>query len=448
MFKFYLYLKSKISMPHNIQSDPMKQTYTIARIFIIAIVVATILNGSSFWLKRVGWLEPQLYQGYKESFMDPDIDRSFEVFKQLTRSAYQTEGVWTAFKVSKDVIFILFIFISLLLMFRGDAGWRMRYGWVFIFMAFLFLYAFFKSMFQFGFLLPLTGLRSFLFLGVAIVGYWAVREEVLCFLAKCLMWLILFQLLLSPYEFMFGMQFFRSGYLLNRIVGTMLQPSSFGIVLVLGCIWCFAFYHTLKWLWWLAAIVFILILLSGSATALLLLLFAFTAAFWTKMNQRYRKWLIYGGITGGLVMFYLLPLLTSRFDVHNSLWGRLLLFKEHTFTGSEWYELLFGRGLGAGTNTAVNLLMDWQAGTAHGAGSHTVFVADSTPLMLISQVGFIGFFLVYGLLFLAVRNDLQARIFYVSIILASLTVNITELFPVNFILGLLLARSFSIAYNH
>jgi hypothetical protein len=68
--------------------------------------------------------------------------------------------------------------------------------------------------------------------------------------------------------------------------------------------------------------------------------------------------------------------------------------------------------------------------------------------MLISQVGFIGFFLVYGLLFLAVRNDLQARIFYVSIILASLTVNITELFPVNFILGLLLARSFSIASNH
>jgi hypothetical protein len=429
------------------QTDFMKQTYIIARIFIIAIVVATVLNGSSFWLKRVGWLEPQLYQTYKKSFRDPDIERSFEDFKQLTRSAYQTEGVWKAFKVSKDVIFLLFIFISLLLIFRGDAGWRMRYGWLFISMAFLFLYAFFISLFQFGLLLPLAGLRSFLFLIVAIVGSWAVRDEMLYFLAKCLMWLILFQLLLAPYEFMFGMQFFRSGYLLNRIVGTMLQPGSFGIVLVLGLIWCFAFFHTRTWLWWLAAIVFILILLSGSATALLLLLFAFTAAFWTKMSQRYRKWLIYGGIAGGIVMFYLLPLLTGRFDVHNSLWGRLSLFKEHTFTGSEWYELLFGRGLGAGTNTAVNLLMDWQASTAHGAGSHTVFVADSTPLMLISQIGFIGFFLVYGLLFLAVRNDLQARIFYVSIILASLTVNITELFPVNFILGLLLARSFSIAYN-
>jgi hypothetical protein len=188
-------------------------------------------------------------------------------------------------------------------------------------MAFLFLYAFCKSLFQFGSLLPLAGLRSFLFLGVAIVGSWAVRDEILCFLAKCLIWLILFQLLLAPYEFMFGMQFFKGGYLLNRIVGTMLQPSSLGIVLVLGLIWCFAFFHTRTWLWWLAAIVFILILLNGSATALILLLFVFTVALWTKMNQRYRKWLICGGIAGGLVVFYLLPLLTGRGDVHNSPWG-------------------------------------------------------------------------------------------------------------------------------
>lgn len=187
--------------------------------------------------------------------------------------------------------------------------------------------------------------------------------------------------------------------------------------------------------------------LSGSATALFLLLFASVATLWSKIDNRYRKWLLCGGIASSVFLFLLLPLLTGRAVIYYSLWGRLSLYKEHIFTGSEWYELLFGRGLGAGTNTAVNLLMDWQASTAHGVVSHTVFVADSTPLMLISQVGFIGLFLVYGLLFLAVRNDPQSRIFYVSIILASLTVNISELFPVNFILGLLLARSLSIVKN-
>jgi len=89
-------------------------------------------------------------------------------------------------------------------------------------------------------------------------------------------------------------------------------------------------------------------------------------------------------------------------------------------------------------------LMDWQDSASQGVGNRVVFIADSTPLMLISQAGFVGLFLVYGLLFLAVRNDSQFRIFYFSIILASLTVNITEFSPVNFILGLLLARSFSI----
>ena len=391
-----------------------------------------------------------MYQLYKKNiciYGEPDVTRASERFKEFTRNTYQTKGVWTAFKASKDVVFLLFIFISLLLIFMGKVGWRMRYSWLFISMAFLFLYAFCTSLFQYGPLLPLAGLRSLLFLGVAIVGSWAVREEILYFLSKCLMWLILFQLSLAPYEFVFGMQFFRSGYLLNRIVGTMLQPSSLGIVLVLGLIWCFAFFHTRTWLWWLAAIVFIFILLNGSATALVLLLVAFTVAVWMKMKQRYRKWLLYGGIAGGLVVFYLLPILTGRGDVHNSLWGRLSLYKDHIFTGSEWHELLFGRGLGAGTNTAVNLLMDWQVNTAYEAGSHTVFVADSTPLMLTAQIGLIGLFMIYGILFLAVRNDPQFRIFYIAIILASLTVNITELFPVNFILGLLLARSLSNVSN-
>jgi hypothetical protein len=61
-------------MSHYIQSDHTEKTYTIARIFIIAIVVATILNGSSFWLKRVGWMEPQLYQEYQnKSFQDSGL---------------------------------------------------------------------------------------------------------------------------------------------------------------------------------------------------------------------------------------------------------------------------------------------------------------------------------------------------------------------------------------
>ncbi len=434
-------------MPYNIQSDSMKQTYTIARIFIIAIVVATILNGTSFWLKRVGWLEPQLYQEYRSKSFRGQVFTGSDSFKQLTRSTYQTKGAWTAFKASKDVIFLLFVIVSLLLILRGYTEWKIRYFWLFVSMGFLFLYAFCKSFLQFGPLLPLAGLRSFLFLGVVIVGSWAAREKVFFFLAKCLIVLILFQLLLTPYEFMYGMRFFVSTYFWNRIVGTMLQPSSFGIVLVLGLIWCFIFSHSRTRLWWLTLIVCILVFFSGSATALFLLLFASVATLWSKIGNRYRKWVLCGGIAGSVFLFWLLPSLTGRAAIYYSLWGRLSLYKEYIFTGSGWCELMFGRGLGAGANTAVNLLMDWQDSASHGVGNHVIFVADSTPLMLTAQIGLIGLFMIYGILFLAIRNDPQSRIFYFSIILASLTVNITELFPVNFILGLLLARSFSIVKN-
>lgn len=415
---------------------------------MVAIVVATILNGSSFWLKRVGWLEPELYRTYESiTRKEQYIPRKSDIFKTLTVNAYQTKGVWKAFKASKDVVFLSFFLISFLFILRGEAGWKMRYGWMFVSMAFLLLYAFFVSYFQAGILLPMAGLRSFLFMGVAIGGAWAVREGPFPFLAKCLVGLVLFQVLLAPFECTYGMRLFMSGRIWNRIVGTMLQPSSFGIVLVLGMVWCFTYCHTRKWMWWLVAIVYILVLFSGSATAILLLFFVSAAALCSKMNRQYRKWLLFTCIAGGVVLFFLLPEITGRATIYDSPLGRLLIYKEHIFEGLDWRELLFGRGLGAGTNTAANLFMDWQADTGHGAGDRIVFVADSTPLMLIAQIGIIGLFLVYGVLFLAICVDQQARIFYLSIMLASLTVNITELFPVNFILGLLLAHSLSIEKN-
>ena len=324
-------------MPHNIQSDHMKQTYTIVRIFIIAIIVATILNGSSFWLKRVGWMEPQLYQGYQSNNFWGQEFKDSDSLMQLTRCTYQTKGVWTAFKASKDVVFLLFIIVSLLLILRGYTEWKIRYVWLFVSMAFLFLYAFCKSLLQFGPLLPLAGIRSFLFLVVAIVGSWAVRDEMFYFLTKCLIVLILFQLLLAPYEFVYGMRFFASTYFWNRIVGTMLQPSSLGIVLVLGLVWYFIFSHSRTWLWRLTVIVCVLVFLSGSATALFLLLFASVATLWSEIDNRYRKWLLCGGIASSVFLFLLLPLFTGRAVIYYSLWGRLSLYKEHIFTGSEWY---------------------------------------------------------------------------------------------------------------
>ena len=61
------------------------------------------------------------------------------------------------------------------------------------------------------------------------------------------------------------------------------------------------------------------------------------------------------------------------------------------------------------------------------------------------QLGLVGVLLFYGALAWAAMKDHQARIFYVVVAACSLTLQITELFPVNFLLGVALAHSVAVA---
>ena len=64
---------------------------------------------------------------------------------------------------------------------------------------------------------------------------------------------------------------------------------------------------------------------------------------------------------------------------------------------------------------------------------------------LLTQLGLVGALLFYGALAWAAQLDRQARIFYVIVAACSLTLQITELFPVNFLLGIVLAHSVVVA---
>ena len=53
--------------------------------------------------------------------------------------------------------------------------------------------------------------------------------------------------------------------------------------------------------------------------------------------------------------------------------------------------------------------------------------------------------LFYGALVWAAVRDHQARMFYAIVAICSLTLQVTELFPVNFLLGVTLAHSVAVA---
>jgi len=85
--------------------------------------------------------------------------------------------------------------------------------------------------------------------------------------------------------------------------------------------------------------------------------------------------------------------------------------------------------------------MNWQANEAPGYAATTIFIADATPMALIAQIGFIGLLAFYLLLACAAIRDPQAAPFYFVAAIASMTTNLTELFPINMALGIVLAHS-------
>jgi hypothetical protein len=102
---------------------------------------------------------------------------------------------------------------------------------------------------------------------------------------------------------------------------------------------------------------------------------------------------------------------------------------------------LFGRGLGVGANQTSILAVVKPTSLLAVLGGTGQFYADSTVTWLFMQLGLVGLAAFYAMLLWAFAKDRDARPFYLVVAVASLTINIPETFPLNFLLGLALARS-------
>ena len=67
--------------------------------------------------------------------------------------------------------------------------------------------------------------------------------------------------------------------------------------------------------------------------------------------------------------------------------------------------------------------------------------ADSTLTGFVMQLGLLGAMMFYGVLMWAGLHDRTARPFLGIVAICSLTINVTELFPLNCLLGLALAHA-------
>jgi hypothetical protein len=432
-----------------------------ARIFLVALLLATILNGSVLWLKRVGILEPQLRQTFNRTYrlesqagMSPEkIEdlraKEHDLFVQLFRPV----GSEVVFKIAKDIVIGLFLLFSLWRLLRHPSSFRTGDDWPALAILSLLIIFFVASVQRNGWIPSLVGLRPFSFLFIALVGSWAASREGFVFLSKGLFALVLFQVLLLPVELARGIPLFHATFLGtpygDRVVGTMLLPSSLGIVAVFSLVFYYCFSESRLRLGIFVAVVTALIYFSASGTAWIILFLCLLALAFEQIKPRKKKWIAMGGAGCILLLLVVLPNLVGRGDVYDSLLGRVRGIEKYWTSNDNVVELVVGRGLGIGANVARNLRTYSDAFEGRmGQRRYYRSATDSTPMALLHQVGIVGLMLFYLLIGYAARKDPPLRLPYLVLVIASMTINLTEFFPLNVILGLLLARSLTVTHGN
>jgi hypothetical protein len=292
------------------------------------------------------------------------------------------------------------------------------------------------SLFLWGGVFALAGLRPFEFLAIALVGGWVFSG--IHGIARCVAALLVVQLIVVCIEVFLGIPL-RECPNSFRAAGSMVMPNSLGVLAVVGL----AFYQSYSldklYFWPLVGLAAIILVVAGSGTGMVAL-FVFLSMIVLNNFSGSRKLVLAGTLLSlSVVLLAYLPAVTHRPDIYNSVFspeGRVGKLIEILSEASA-VEILIGRGVGFGTNAATNLI-----GSNSMAGS---FSADSTVTILLTQLGIIGVILFFGILVWAYRRDTRARPVYLVLAITSLTINITEVFPVNFLLGLALAGTLSLS---
>jgi hypothetical protein len=419
----------------------------LARAFFIAFACAAVLNGSYFWLRRVGGLDPERRRLYYTRFYHADAERyvaspeEIEALRRFTVALYRPDGWLVVCKGAKDVVLAIFLVGSAWISISAWRSGKIRPQLITAGPLVLLLGTFLASGLHVGWLMAISGLRSFAFLFVAALAWWAATVADLRFLARVLKALLVLQAVLVPVELWRGIHMFHAKFLGtpfgDRVVGTMLQPTTLGVFAVTAYVFHRTFAGGTQRNWVVACAAGWVVYLTASGTAILLMIAAIAWDLSGAEARRAGRPLLLASMLFLVVAAVGLPWMTGRPHILDSFWGRVDTVALR-FSGAPAHVIIWGQGLGAATNTANLLFLDRTTLKAQGG---PLFVADSTPTLLLAQTGVLGLVAIYGLIATAAYRDAQARPLYAVLVFASLALNLPEAFPMSVILGLLLARS-------
>ncbi|TVQ90839.1 MAG: hypothetical protein EA400_05660 [Chromatiaceae bacterium] len=455
----------------------------LARLVAVGMLVAALANGAGFFLKRIGVLEHAAYAAYLADYCDPDrtarwLGNRCSHWRPAPEAAggyamyershlYATPGAELLLKLAKDLFLALFTIGSLSLILLGRQGtagsavgdWfdgRGLHGglaipWPAVPLLASVAVGLAMAWARFGPDLAAAGLRSFWFLAVALVGGWLVSRASMSRLADAVGLLLLLQVPILALETWSGLPLDK-GYavtahwnLPSRMSGSFIMPNSLGLAAALALAFYWAYSAQRRWWWPLVAVVVVLLLLSRSAGGFAVLGVSLASITVLKADRARRARLLLFSVAVALLLVWALPHMLMRGSLVESAFGRLDKLGWLLTQTDAWQQWL-GQGLGVGTNSWLNLLTARvQADPTLAAGAAppaaVALAADSTVTMLFAQIGWLGVAGFYGLMGWWLWVDRTGRVFALSLLLGSLVINLTELFPVNFLLGLGLSRA-------
>ena len=427
--------------------------------FAVGIVLATLANGAYAYLARLGQLDRAHFHEFVSLFCDraperiegplalscrcmrvhPEIDYSKVISPVYL---YHTDGWRLLLKLPKEALFAALLLVSLAWRPRlRPSSWRR--GDVLVvggFAAVLAMGVLF-SLANRGPIYAALGLRPFEFVAVAALASWAA--PFLRDVAKPLLALLAIQACLVVPEMLFAMPI-RTCPNSFRAAGTLVLPNSLGIVAALLLAFAAAFRpEALRSPWpWLAGAC--VVLAGGSGAGIVLMFLTAMLQAWRIVPPERRRMLLGAGAAIALVLVFALPLITQRPQIYDSLFG---LGGRSDKVAEVWQastpvQRVFGEGMGYGTNMAINLVSAADGAVREAYLDTNLFYADSTVTSFLEQFGLLGPLAWIALMCWAAWRDPVARPFYIVFAVASLVINIPELFPANLMLGLALAHTF------
>lgn len=424
-------------------------------VFTTLVIVAALLNGANYYLKRIGAVDQEnrkaylaVHQSGGPYLCGPSPGQQLNE-RPYFEYLYRSEGAAVVLKLAKFMLIGGFLFTLFVVIARKRSRFaRFIEAWpAYVLLGVITLGALFTYMTYGGWIVA-AGVRYFLFLLVAVAGAWYAKKQHLEFLASCIGVLLVSEFILILLELSFGIPVHGYSCLLQdlpaRMAGTFVMPNSLGIFAVVALAFYDAFSKSRMYLKWLIAVTFVLVIASGSATGLISLAVLLGVLIMRRLKHRYQ--LIAGiALTVLLLgMLFMLPVLTGRHEVVSSVMGEggRIGTLYNVLTSSSIFKIMFGHGIGVGTNTAQNVLTAIIKDDFNNDIGLFMKPLDSTLTSLLVQTGIVGVVLFYLMLCWALLRDKRESGFYIVVILVSLTLNITELFPVEFLLGAALARSF------